>query len=264
VTATVAADRAGADVREEIELVGGPERIFGCRHVPASPLGAGVLVCGSGPFDAAVDQGRVARLGRRLAGAGVAAQRFHYRGTGSSDGDPVALSFGRLVEDAARALDLLREHADVDRVGFVGARLGALVAARLARECPRAELVVWEPVIDPRRLLEHAVGCNITDLLDTRLAEELFEGTLVASFMDELGESSRPLLVVQTGPPGSLRPEYEAVAARGRACGLCVEVACHLCDGDIAGVAVPTGSGDALIDHTADWLLQRLAASAAG
>jgi alpha/beta superfamily hydrolase len=143
-------------VREEIDLFGGPDRLFGCRHVPAVASGAGVLVCLGAPSDGPVDEGRAARLGRRLAEAGVAVQRFHYRGVWPSDGDPRTVGFDTLVEDAARALDLLRDRADVRRVAFVGARLGALVAARLARAEPGAAVALWAPVPDPRSTLEKA------------------------------------------------------------------------------------------------------------
>jgi hypothetical protein len=60
------------------------------------------------------------------------------------------------VEDAARALDLLRDRADVRRVAFVGARLGALVAARVARAEPGAAVALWAPIPDPRTALEQA------------------------------------------------------------------------------------------------------------
>ncbi|MGH9112212.1 MAG: hypothetical protein ACRDZN_07945 [Acidimicrobiales bacterium] len=243
--------------REEVELFGGSESLFGCRHLPSAPTGAGVVICASGPFDGAVDQGRVARLGRRLAGAGVAVQRFHYRGTGWSDGDAGALGFRRLVDDAGSALRLIRS-AGVDRLGFVGARFGALVAARLAHDLPGAPVAVWEPVVDPRRLLEHAVAAGVVDLLDTPLAAELFEGTLVGSLVDELGGSPRPLLLVQTGPPPSLRADYKTVAERARARGLTVETACHPCDGVLGGLPVPAAPADELIEHTSAWLAAHL------
>jgi alpha/beta superfamily hydrolase len=143
-------------VREEIDLFGGPDLVFGCRHVPAWASGAGVLVCLGAPCDGPLDEGRAARLGRRLADVGVAVQRFHYRGAWPSDGDPRAVGFDTLVEDAARALDLLRDRADVRRVAFVGARLGALVAARLAHAQPGAAVALWAPVPDPRSALEQA------------------------------------------------------------------------------------------------------------
>lgn len=148
-------------VREEIDLFGGPDLVFGCRHLPAEASGTGVLVCLGAPGDAPVDQGRSARLGRRLAAAGVAVQRFHYRGDWPSDGDARHVGFDDLVADAARALDLLRDRAGVTRLAFVGARLGALVAARVARSEPGAPVALWAPVPDPRAALEQAVRARL-------------------------------------------------------------------------------------------------------
>ena len=148
-------------MREEIDLFGGPDLVFGCRHLPAEPSGAGVLVCLGPPSDGPVDDGRAARLGRRLAAAGVAVQRFQYRGAWPSDGDPRDVGFDDLVGDAARALDLLRDRVEVRRVAFVGARLGALVAARVARAEPGAPVALWAPVPDPRAALEQAARTRV-------------------------------------------------------------------------------------------------------
>ncbi|HEX5367513.1 MAG TPA: alpha/beta hydrolase [Acidimicrobiales bacterium] len=142
--------------REEVDLFGQGDLVFGCRHLPDQAPVAGVLVCPGPPFDGGPDEGRSARLARRLAAAGVAVQRFRHRGAWPSDGDLRDASFAGLVEDAGAALALLRERAGVTRVGFVGARLGALVAARLARDVPGAPMVVWAPVADGRSALERA------------------------------------------------------------------------------------------------------------
>lgn len=146
----------GAAVRDEVELFGWPEQMLGCRHTPIAGAAAGLVICLSAPFESAVDESRAACLGRRLARAGVAVQRFHYRGSDQSDGDPASLSFASLVDDARRAFELLRERTGVERVGFLGARLGALVAARLGRDHRGAPVALWEPVLDPRRFVERA------------------------------------------------------------------------------------------------------------
>jgi acetyl esterase/lipase len=147
-------------VRDEVDVFGWPEQMLGCRHMPTAGARAGVVVCLPAPLDAAVDDGRAARLGRRLARSGVAVQRFHYRGSPASDGDPTAVTFEALVADARRAAELLAERTGVERIGLVGARLGALVAARLGRDRPGAPMVLWEPVVDPRHLVEQAAGAR--------------------------------------------------------------------------------------------------------
>jgi alpha/beta superfamily hydrolase len=150
---------SGPDGHEEIELFGESESLFGCRHMPASGHAtAGVVICPPLFTDAAVNAHREMRIGRWLARAGIVVQRFHYRGTGESDGDPARVSFGSLVDDARLAAAHLRDHCGIDRIGFLGSRASALVAARLARDVEGAPLALWQPVVDPRRYLDDSVA----------------------------------------------------------------------------------------------------------
>jgi hypothetical protein len=150
---------AGPDGHEEIELFGETESMFGCRHMPASGhTVAGVVVCSPLFGDADINAHREMRIGRWLARAGIAVQRFHYRGTGESDGDPARIGFASLVDDARRALAHLRESCDVERIGVLGTRMSALVAARVARDLEGAPLALWQPVVDPRRYLDDSVA----------------------------------------------------------------------------------------------------------
>ena len=94
------------------------------------------------------------QLAHRLAGSGWAALRIDYAATGDSvgtwtDPDLVAEWLGniRLAIDCARALG-------AERVGVVGLRLGAtLAAAELARGGPVDDLVLWDPCATGRAFL---------------------------------------------------------------------------------------------------------------
>ncbi|HEY8547118.1 MAG TPA: alpha/beta hydrolase, partial [Acidimicrobiales bacterium] len=156
----------GPDGYEEVELFGGAPGgglTFGCRHMPASEdVTAGVVICPPTHGDAAINYHREARLGRWLARAGVATQRFHYRGTGESDRlPPPGITFSTLVDDARQAAELLRERCGLERIGFLGTRVGALVAARAAAELDGAPLVLWQPVVDPRRYVNDSVAVDL-------------------------------------------------------------------------------------------------------
>ncbi len=263
-------------MHEEIELFGGPAQLLGCRHMPPSSPAAGVVICSSAPFEAAVDAGRGARLGRRLARGGVAVQRFHCLDAPPGDRDLAELSFASLVEDARRALDRLRDSCRVERLGFVGARLGALVAARLAHDHDGAPLALWEPVVDARTAIEQAARARFTrqstgvetpaggarrlDLFDMPLGAELSDGTRVGGVVDEAGGRPRPLLVAQTAQGDVLRPEYDLLVARCRARQFTVDAACYPCDGERDGAPVPVAPADALVDDTAAWLVAHLVA----
>lgn len=270
-------------MHEEIELIDGRGELLGTRHLPGVPALAGVVLCSAVPFDAPLDAGRSARLGRRLAAAGVAVQRFRRLGAPTDD-DLATLDFSALVDDARGAVDTVRERTGVERVGLVGLRLGALVAARVARDLPDAPLALWEPVVDPRAAVEAAAQVRAGrsprgalravdevadtpafDMFATPLAAELAGGTAVGGLLDELGHRPRPLLLVQTGPGARvLRAEYAAVVARARALGYDVETACHPCDGWRARVPVPVADPAEVVDDTASWLSARLAPRGGG
>lgn len=266
--------------RDEVELFGGPEARFGCRHVPGalpehgSPPAA-VLVCSSVGPGAASTYGAEARLGRALAGAGLVAQRFHYRGTGASDGSLRSVDFATLVDDACAALDLVRRRTGVERVGLVGVRLGALVAARLASTLGAAPVALWAPVVEPGRYVEQAVRIRHVapgprsagpafadlappDLFAMPLVGDLVDGAAVSSLADELGGRRREVLLVHTAVDVAARDPHDVLAAHWRARGLCVETVSLPCDGERDGVPVPQRPAGALVEHTAAWLVARL------
>jgi alpha/beta superfamily hydrolase len=213
-------ERVGA-AHEEVELFGGPDLVFGCRHVPDEPPLAGVVVCSPLPYGATSVYLPDARLGRHLARAGIVAHRFHYRGTGHSDGDPAAITLGTMVDDARDALAHLRHRSGVEHVGLVGTAAGATVAALVARDLPGAPVALWRP-------FEPAAP-------DHRL-------------MDLLGVGPRPLLVAAAGlaEPGGLADDI----AHWRARSFDVET--------VPPVGPPGGPG--IFETTVWWFVRHLAA----
>ncbi len=283
-------------MRDEVELFGGPEAIFGCRHAAADArnrMSAGVVVCSSVGPDAAASYGAEARLGRALARAGVTVQRFHYRGTGASDGAPEDLSFPGMVADARAALERLRTAARLPVVvGVVGVRLGALVAARLAASLDRAPVALWSPVADARPVLEAAARARAAqhpvldrgpaprsggeldagvdvwpadggagrdlDLFDLPLAADLVDGVVVGSLPDELRSGSGEVLLVQTTAGRAATERARSLDEQCRARGLPVEVATVPRHEEDDGVPTPIDDAGPLVDLTASWLAARL------
>lgn len=213
-------DRQVGAAHEEVELFGGPDLVFGCRHVPDEPPTAGVVVCSPVPYEGATLYLPDARLGRHLARAGIATQRFHYRGTGHSDGDPAAITLRTMVDDARDALAHLRHQCGVERVGLAGTAAGATVAALVAGELPGAPVALWRP-------FEPAAP-------DHRL-------------VDLLGLGPRPLLVAAAGlaESGGLTDDI----AHWRARAFDVET--------VPPVAPPGAPG--LVETTVAWFVRHLA-----
>src|SRR5688500_12781422 len=108
--------------REEIEFLGTEERLFSCRHVSLEHPRAGLLICSPISADFMANYQREVLLARMLAKRGFAVQRFHYRGTGNSDGDPAEVTFGRLCEDAVQAKDELARATGVSTIALLGTR----------------------------------------------------------------------------------------------------------------------------------------------
>jgi uncharacterized protein len=59
-----------------------------------------------------------ALMARQLAGRGIAAFRFDFRGSGDSEGDFGEMTVTRELEDARAALRLLEARAELDRARF--------------------------------------------------------------------------------------------------------------------------------------------------
>jgi dienelactone hydrolase len=89
---------------------------------------------------------------RALAGLGIGAIRFDFRGSGNSAGSFADMTFSSEMKDAAAALRWLRRQPGIDRsrIGLLGLSMGGLVTLRtLARDHAIKAAVVWNPAVRP-------------------------------------------------------------------------------------------------------------------
>ena len=91
------------------------ERLVGVVAVPERPVPVGVLIVVGGPQYRAGSHRQFVHLARRLAGAGIAAMRFDYRGMGDASGD--ARTFEDVSDDIAAAIAAFRRACPA--IGYV-------------------------------------------------------------------------------------------------------------------------------------------------
>jgi hypothetical protein len=220
----------------------GTDRLFGSFALPPGEPTACVLIHSPLYAENARNYRREVILARDLAVRGIASLRFHYRGSGYSDGDPAAVSFTSMCADASVALARLIERCPGIPVGYMGTRLGALVAARTARDAAPAPMLLWDPAPDAaaflndaakgrraggmvadRQLGESAAGdedpwsTGYLDSLGYRLPVGLRDSLDGVSLAGCLGDAPRPILVVTMVPAYEPKPIAMAAAEELRA-----------------------------------------------
>lgn len=135
----------------------GSRRLFGAFTLPVGDPVASVFISSPLFAEQARNYRREVILARDLASRGIAVFRYHYRGTGHSDGDSADLTFSTMCADATEAFDRLRQRCPGIPHGFVGTRLGAFVAATVARDQPVAPLLLWDPVSSASIVFKEAI-----------------------------------------------------------------------------------------------------------
>lgn len=172
---------------------GPPDRtLFGLFHPAAdrAPSDVAALLCN--PFGQEAVRGhRLYRvLSERLAAGGVPVMRFDYFGTGDSLGEDDAGDLDGWVADTRAALQELTGRSGARRVVCMGARLGAVIAARAAVGASFVgKLVLWDPVVDGAAYLELLRASHVRTLeLAYSLPDPAWRSALAAdpqAFTDE-------------------------------------------------------------------------------
>ena len=123
--------------------------LYGVHQPPdGKALGAGLVLC----YPFGQEYMRAHRAYRQLAllltKIGFHVLRFDYRGTGDSSGELDNVIADDWVADVGHAVQELRDVANIQRVGVVGLRLGALVAAEVSKARDDIDrLILWDPVL---------------------------------------------------------------------------------------------------------------------
>jgi len=208
----------GADpdpIRQSLWFGRPDRRLFGWLHVPPSgEAGAGVVLCPSLSSEAARTAPALRRLADLLAGAGLAAFRFDYDGTGDSSGsddDPgrVAAWIGSVSQAVVfvRSLGL--------RAAVVGLRMGGTLAAAALDDIspPVDQLVLWDPCPSGRAFLRQQQMLAAAALHHTPRKDGSIE-TLGMVFAPETVTALRELHIDHT--KGPLAEAVLVLTRRGR------------------------------------------------
>jgi alpha/beta superfamily hydrolase len=235
-------------IREEIEFIGtGPERIFSTLHAPLTqPVGA-VLLCSSIFVELLSGYQEEVWLSRRLAQRGIVVRRFHYRGTGHSDGEAEDVTYESACEDALALARRLQQETGFSSLGFVGTRVGALIAATIGRGFPDAPMTMIQPVLDGDRLFKEVSRARTiallneegrrpeepapediftilerertVDILGYRLTDRQYQSVRAPRLIEELGPEPRPVQLIQVAKRKTIAGDYQRflddLAAKG-------------------------------------------------
>jgi uncharacterized protein len=101
------------------------------------------------------------QLAIKLSMAGFHTLRFDYFGTGDSAGDMTDADLSGWETDVESAIEGIRDIAGTTQVTLIGLRLGATIAARVARRLSNEveALVLWDPIISGEEYLR---GMGVT------------------------------------------------------------------------------------------------------
>jgi hypothetical protein len=275
-------------VREEAQFFGdGPSRMFGTIHLPATEAGSAVLICSPFQSEFLANYRREVLLARELASRGLAVGRFHYRGTGHSDGDGAGITFDSMRSDAEEALSWLHAVAGVDRIGFLGTRWSALVAGGVAAGSPGSPIAFWDPAIEGRtyfqeifrlRAMSDLSGgvdrspgdvpqelrdAGFADVFGFAIPRSIIDSASERELVRELGADPRPVLLIEIGN-GRMSAGAAAAVDRWRDAGSTVDV--DLVEGREAWWFPGTkwleetalDRTDAMVTRTARWFSDRL------
>jgi exosortase A-associated hydrolase 2 len=117
------------------------------------------------------------QLASMLSANGVHVLRFDYFGTGDSAGDMVEADLDGWRGDIGLAIEELKDTTGATRVGLVGLRLGAMLAASYAAKNPRDidSLVLWDPVDSGESYLKE-LASSASGAANPRAVQEAIKG----------------------------------------------------------------------------------------
>lgn len=200
----------------------GSRQLFGLYHAPdlVRRKDMAVLICAPFGQEALRTHRFFKVMADRLARAGVAVLRFDYYGAGDSPGHEHEGELDGWRRDVCAAHEELRRLSGPGHVVWVGARLGATLAALAARSgrCDPERLVLWEPIVHGPRYLQqlresHVEAMEVSYCIPDPAWRRQLAKDPEAFTEEALGSAIAPALRKQLQ---SLRPDTLALTALHR------------------------------------------------
>lgn len=218
-------------------------RLFGVHHEPEPSMrrNAGIVLCDPFAEEKGIAYRMFTFLARRLAGAGFPVLRFDYRGTGDSAGEMDDGAPSGYVTDIQGAVRELCSRTAVERIGLLGLRVGASLAAVAAETTPQVTAaVLWEPILDGGDFVDQylrlqVMGGGVTasgeppsrdamraelasgrsvDVLGMPLSPDCYRELSDLELSDRTGEFAGDLLIVSLSRRAKRKAELDQLAAR--------------------------------------------------
>lgn len=138
-----------------VTIDSGGVSLHGILHLPAEPSGRALVFVHPFAEEKKCAHRSMVDAARACAAAGWAVLRFDLRGCGDSPGRFVMADLDDWRADIVAALGTAARESGAARVGLLGLRLGATLAAQVAEGRPDvACLALWEPILDGARYLQ--------------------------------------------------------------------------------------------------------------
>ena len=238
-------------ITEEVGFLGeSVPRLFTVLYRPQGPTVGSLMICPAILSEYDHTYSTEVEFSRSLAARGVTVLRFHYAGTGHSDGEPESMTLESMIEDATRAAARLREVVPERPPIILGLRLGAFPAAATAARNPGAPLVLWDSPLEGRTYFREAWRADmmfqinegsapeatrdgfpvmmerdgLVDVLGYPLCRGLYESAGERSLLELIGDDPRRVLFVRGGPSSSNRPAVDQLVETLRTTGFDVDL----------------------------------------
>lgn len=178
---------------------------FAVYHAPPGPVASAVLLCPPLGHEYVRAHRALRNLAVQLARNGAAVLRFDYLGTGDSSGDMIDAGVAQWTADVHEAIDQLRQRTGATRVGLVGLRFGAALAARASLERRDVDrLILWDPVLHGQGYLDELADLQrawLDDRLATSADQLGVEAELVGMPVTDALRREIAAVDVAAGPP---------------------------------------------------------------